>query len=178
MHSGEEWFTFSWQDYAVFALVVAVYLILVFRNKLPGMATFKDFTDTINTAGGHLIILTLFSLYFFRTAMRFFLHVLGLPDEVVTKNNAIIMTGIAFLTGTAFGGAWAALIKTMTGGKAVGDVGNGSSPPIAAIPPAPGAPSIPAPSAPPAPAVASAPGAVPDLSGKPVGFVANRAVTP
>jgi hypothetical protein len=125
MHSGEEWFSFSWQEYGVIALVVLVYLVLVFGNKMPGMAAFKDFVDAINTAGGHIFLLSLFSLYFFRTAMRFFLHVLGLSDEVVTKQNAVIMTGIAFLTGTAFGGAWAALIKTMSGGKA-----NGSTPPI------------------------------------------------
>jgi hypothetical protein len=139
MHSGEEWFTFNWVDYAIFALTVATYLILVFRNKLPGMPAFKDFTDTINTAGGHILILTLFSLYFFRTTMRFFLHVLGLPDVVVTKQNAVIMTGIAFLTGTAFGGAWSALLKTMTGGRA-----NGTPPPPIVEVASTAAPSFPA----------------------------------
>jgi hypothetical protein len=120
MHTGEEWFTFKWTDFGIFCIIIGVYLLLVFRNKMPNMSTFKDFVDAINTAGGHIVLLSVFSFYFFRTAMRFFLHVLGLPDEVVTKNNAIIMTGIGFLTGTAFGGAWGALIKTMSGGKANG----------------------------------------------------------
>lgn len=134
-HTGEEWFQFGWPQYIALVVIALVYLLLVFRNKMPSMNSFKDFVDAINTAGGHILVLTLFSLYFFRTAMRFFFHVLGLPDEVVTKQNAVIMTGIAFLTGTAFGGAWAALIKTMTGGKANGEAPsptNSPAPPPAA----------------------------------------------
>jgi hypothetical protein len=146
-HTGEEWFRFSWPEYAVLAVFVGVYLLLVFRNKLPGMRAFKDFADTINTAGGHIILLGLFSLYFFKAAMQFFYHVMGLPDDKVTKANAIIMTGIAFLTGTAFGGAWAALLKTMTGGKA-----NGPAPPVEAPGPASNGPQpVFAPSTPAAP---------------------------
>lgn len=121
-HSGEEWFQIGWQQYAFLATILVVYLVLVFSNRLPTMESFQKFTDTINSAGGHIIILSLFSGWFFLTAMRFFLHVLGLPDETITKHDAIIMTGVGFLTGTAFGGAWGALIKTMSGGKANGGV--------------------------------------------------------
>jgi hypothetical protein len=127
MHTGEEFFRFTWMEYTFLIVIVAVYLLLVFRNKLPGMGAFKDFTDTINTAGGHILILTLFSLYFFKAAMQFFYHVMSLPEATVTKSNAVIMTGIAFLTGNAFGGAFASLLKTMTGGKANG--GNGGAVP-------------------------------------------------
>lgn len=123
MHTGEEWFTLGWHEYAALVIFLAVFLVLVFSRRIS-MAAFKDFTDTINTAGGHIVLLSLFSGWFFVTAMRFFLHVLGLPDEVITKHDAIIMTGVGFLTGTAFGGAWGALIKTMSGGKA-----NGGGPP-------------------------------------------------
>lgn len=124
MHTGEEWFVFGWREYGILAALLITYLLLVFTKNLPTMASFKDFTDTINTAGGHIVLLSLFSGWFFVTAMRFFLHVLGLPDDVITKHDAIIMTGVGFLTGTAFGGAWGALIKTMSGGKA-----NGTTPP-------------------------------------------------
>lgn len=120
MHTGEEWFQFGWPQYIFFGAALVVYLVLVFGNKLPSMKSFQEFTDTINSAGGHIIILSIFSGWFFLTAMRFFFHVLGLPDEMVTKHEAIIMTGVGFLTGTAFGGAWGALIKTMSGGKANG----------------------------------------------------------
>ena len=135
MHTGEEWFQIGWQGYAVLGTLLFVYLVLVFTRRLPSMASFKDFADTINSAGGHIIILSLFSGWFFVSAMRFFFHVLGLPDEVITKHDAIIMTGVGFLTGTAFGGAWGALIKTMSGGKANGS-GDSSAAPAAT--PAPG----------------------------------------
>ncbi len=119
-HSGEDWFQIGWPQYAILGVVLAVYLLLVFKNKLPTMASFKDFADTINSAGGHIIILSIFSGWFFISAMRFFFHSLSLPDEVITKHDALVMNAVSFLTGSAFGGAWGALIKTMSGGKANG----------------------------------------------------------
>jgi hypothetical protein len=139
-HTGEEWFTFGWPQYALVALIVVAYLVLVFYNKLPTMASFKDFVDAINTAGGHIFILTLFAGWFFVSSMRFLFHILNMPDEVITKHDAVIMGGIEFVTGTAFGGAWGALIKTMSGGKA-----NGTTPPPSDPPAAPAAPATPPP---------------------------------
>jgi len=120
MHTGEEWFKAGWPEYLFLSLVLTIVLILVFSKRGPTMKSFQDFIDTINTAGGHIVILTLFTAWFFVSAMRFFFHTLGLPDEVITKHDAIIMNAVSFLTGSAFGGAWGALIKTMSGGKANG----------------------------------------------------------
>jgi hypothetical protein len=116
----EKWFAFGWEQFLVLTMLLLVYLLLVFTNKLPSVGSFKDVADTINTAGGHIIILTLFSAWFFEVAMRFIFHVINLPDDIVTKRDAEIMTGMGFVTGTAFGGAWGALLKTMSGGKANG----------------------------------------------------------
>jgi hypothetical protein len=138
-HTGEEWFQIGWPQYAFLAVILFVYLLLVFRNKLPSMKSFQEFADTINSAGGHIIILSIFSGWFFITAMRFFFHVLGLPDELITKRDAIVMTGVGFVTGTAFGGAWGALIKTMSGGKANGGIVQ-SPVPDSAIPDLPARP--------------------------------------
>lgn len=119
-HTGEEWFSFGWPQILIVVLAAIIYLLLVFSNKLPSMASFKDFTDTINSSGGHIIILTLFCAWFFVAAMRFFFHVLSMPGDTITKENALIMLGVTFVTGTAFGGAWSALLKTMSGNKANG----------------------------------------------------------
>ena len=116
----QQWFHIGATEYVVLGVMLLVYLVLVFSGKMPSMKSFQEFADTINSAGGHIIILSLFSVWFFATAMRFFFHVLSLPDETITKHDAIIMTGVGFVTGTAFGGAWGALIKTMSGGKANG----------------------------------------------------------
>ena len=121
MHTGEEWFTFGWPQALIFFALIGIHLLLVFSNKMPSMASFKDFADTINSAGGHIILLSLFSGWFFISAMRFFFHTLNLPDEVISKHEALVMNAVSFLTGSAFGGAWGALIKTMSGGKANGD---------------------------------------------------------
>jgi hypothetical protein len=125
--TGEEWFTFGWPHALILGLLTLIYLLLTFANKLPSMASFKDFTDTINSAGGHIIILTLFSAWFFVASMRLIFHIMAMPEELITKQNAIIMAGVGFVTGTAFGGAWGALLKTMSGVKA-----NGVYPPPAA----------------------------------------------
>jgi hypothetical protein len=119
-HTGEEWFAPGPPMYIALGICVLVYLLLTFTRRLPQMNSFKEFADVINSAGGHILILTLFSAWFFAVAMRFFFHVLGLTDEIITKHEAIVMTGIGFVTGTAFGGAWGALLKTMTGGQANG----------------------------------------------------------
>jgi hypothetical protein len=118
--TGEEWFTFGWPHALILGLLTLIYLLLTFANKLPSMASFKDFADTINSAGGHIIILTLFSAWFFVAAMRFFFHILAMPGDTITKENALVMIGVTFVTGTAFGGAWGALLKTMSGVKANG----------------------------------------------------------
>jgi hypothetical protein len=117
-----EWnpFAFSWGQYAIWGGIAAIYLILVFGRKLPSMRTFKDFLDAINSAGGHIFLLSVFSIYFFKVAMQFIYHVLAIQTNSVSKSDAIIMAGITFVTGTAFGGAWGALLKTMTGAKANG----------------------------------------------------------
>lgn len=129
-------FQFSWGQYAVWGTLLGVYLILVFTKKMPAMNSFKNFVDTVNSAGGHILLLAIFSIYFFKVAMQFFYNALNLPDEIITKRDAILMTGIAFVTGTAFGGAWGALLKTMTGAKADGMPTPPTAPPtIASVDP-------------------------------------------
>ncbi len=122
-------FQFSWQEYAIWGTLVTVFLVLTYTKRLPSMEAFKSFVDAINSAGGHILLLALFSIYFFKVSMQYIYHVLNLPDDVVSKQNAIIMVGIGFVTGTAFGGSWAALLKTMTGAKANGTTPNEVKPP-------------------------------------------------
>jgi hypothetical protein len=113
-----EWFSFGWIHEVLIVVLLGVYVLLVYWNKLPTMASFKEFVDSINTGGGHLLMLFLLTVWFFIAAMRVFFHILALPEETITKNNAVVMMGLTFVTGTAFGGAFSALLKTMSGGKA------------------------------------------------------------
>jgi hypothetical protein len=119
-HTGEEWFQLQWPQYAILAAVLATYLLLSFTNKLPSMQAFKDFADVINSAGGNIILLSLFTAWSIKIAMQFFYHILALTSETISKQDAIVTTGIAFVTGTLVGTFAGALIKTLTGGKANG----------------------------------------------------------
>ena len=133
MSTGEEWFRFGWHEYSVLLVILGVYLLLSFRDKLPSMRSFKDFLDAINSAGGHIFILALFSVYSIKITMQFIYHILSLPGDMVTKQQAVISTGLGIAQGLLLGNFIGALIKTMSGGKA-----NGTTP--AELPPPPAAP--------------------------------------
>lgn len=118
MHPGEETFRFSWPEYLILGTFLCTYLLLVFTNKLPSMVAFKEFADTINSAGGHIILLSLFTLYSIKITMQLFYHVLGLPGDLIPKQEALINMVMNFATGVLCGTFIGALIKTMSGGQA------------------------------------------------------------
>jgi hypothetical protein len=115
MH-GEQWFFWSWPQYVMLGVFLAAYLFLAWFNKLPSMDAFKRFADTINSAGGHIIILVSLTLYAIKITMQLFYHVIDLPDEQFTKAQAIVSMATSFSTGTLVGLPLGALLKTMTGG--------------------------------------------------------------
>lgn len=121
MHTGEEWFLIGWQQYLVLTVILLVYVLLAWRDKLPRISAFKDFLDSINSAGGHIFLLTLLTLWSIKIAMQFFYHILSLPAEAFTKQQAIVTAGITFVQGTLAGTFIGALLKTMSGGKANGN---------------------------------------------------------
>jgi len=114
----------GWPEYTVLAVMLLCYMVLALRNRLPSMQSFKDFADVINSAGGNIILLSLFTAWSVKIAMQFFYHLLALPNDELSKADAIVTAGIAFVTGTLVGTFAGALIKTLTGGKA-----NGAPPP-------------------------------------------------
>lgn len=120
MHTGEDFFTWGWPQYILIGAIMACYLLLAYRDRLPPMSAFKDFLDSINSAGGHIFLLLILSVWSIRIAMQFFYHLLSLPQEQFDKNAALITAGITFVQGSLCGTFIGALIKTMSGGKANG----------------------------------------------------------
>lgn len=133
-HTGEEFFSWAWPQYALLGAVLVCYMVLAFRNKLPGMQSFKDFLDAVNSGGGHIFLLTILSVWSIKIAMQFFYHLLGLPAEQVDKNSAIVTAGITFVQGTLVGMFVSALLKTMSGGKANGNTPQPAPAPVADVP--------------------------------------------
>jgi hypothetical protein len=119
MHTGEEFFFWSWPQYTLIAALILCYMVLSFANRLPSMNAFKEFADIINSSGGNIILLSLLTVWSIKIAMQFFYHLLGLPAEQFDKANSIITAGITYVQGGLSGMFIGALIKTLTGGKAV-----------------------------------------------------------
>jgi hypothetical protein len=108
------------EAYLALAVLLAAYLFLAFTRRLPTMQSFKDLADVINTAGGHILLLSVFTIFSIRIAMHFIYFTMDLPGDTITKAQAEISVGISFVTGTLAGTFIGALLKTMSGGKANG----------------------------------------------------------
>jgi len=118
--------------------LILLYLLAARFKLLPSMQSLKDFVDAFNSAGMHIVLLSAFSAWSVMIAVRYIYHVLTLPQETLTKGEAMIAVGISFVTGQLSGQFIGALLKTMSGGKA-----NGAPPP--AVPDALHASVVPAP---------------------------------
>jgi hypothetical protein len=146
MHSGEEWFTLGAKEYIALGVLLAVYLILALSRRLPSMSGFKDFTDTINTAGGHLVLLLLMIAMAVKVTFQLFYHTLGLllesPDAKISVVQAVINQMLTFCTTTLIMLPLGAFIKGMTGGKATNGNGGTNGGGIVQAPVVPDAPAI------------------------------------
>lgn len=111
---------FSWYHFGAFCIVVLLYFVAARFRLLPSMQSFKDFADAFNSAGMHILILSLFSAWSTTIAVRYIYYVLTLPGDTLTKGQATIAVGITFVTGSLSGTFIGALLKTMSGGKANG----------------------------------------------------------
>jgi hypothetical protein len=119
MHTGEDFFIWSWPQYVLIGSLIASYLVLSFANRLPSMSSFKEFADIINSAGGNILLLTLLTVWSIKIAMQFFYHLLGMDATQFDKASSIVTAGITFVQGGLSGMFIGALIKTLSGGKAV-----------------------------------------------------------
>src|SRR6266478_4887379 len=119
MHTGEEFFNWSWPQYSLIAAIMLSYLVLSFANRLPSMSSFKEFADIINSSGGNIILLVLLTVWSIKIAMQFFYHLLAMPVDEFDKASSFITAGITYVQGGLSGMFIGALIKTLTGGKAV-----------------------------------------------------------
>jgi hypothetical protein len=175
MHTGEEFFSWSWPQYALIAGIFVSFLLLSVLGRLPAMSAFKEFADTINSAGGHIILLTLLSMWSIKIAMQFFYHLLGLAPERFDKASSIVTAGITFVQGGLCGTFIGALIKTMSGGKANGPE-NGTAPPRSSVfkLPDPPGPLITNAVAPPVNAQGVTMATAEASATKPIGFVGDR----
>jgi len=169
MSPGESLYTFNWQDHALVAVLVVVWLALLYSRRAPSIDSVRQFVNLFNSRGGNILVLLWCTIYSFRVAMRLFYHLIELvASGKIDQKDGIVQVAIAFATATVFGMFSGALIKTMTGheGEYTSPAptnGNGTN----------GAPSPAAPPAAPTAAPAAAPAGWPK-TGPPVAGEASQ----
>jgi len=114
-HEGESLYLANKWDLVGAGVFAVILLLLIFSDRIPSIGTIREFVEIINTRGGNIMLLAFFVWIFFRSAMLFIYHVMALAEMPgpVDKAQAVITSGLGFVTGSAFGGAFGALLKTM-----------------------------------------------------------------
>lgn len=98
------------------ASVGLVLLLLLWFKRLPSVDSLTDFMAALNTKGGNIFVLFVLSGYFFLTSARMFYYLIHMViDGKLTADNSYALMGLQFLTTSAFGGAFGAMLTMMTG---------------------------------------------------------------
>jgi hypothetical protein len=96
--------------------MLIVYLTLAWRKSLPSTSGLHDLVDLVNTKGGIIIVLWVTSMIFFGVGMKvLFWSTNRMIEGKISTDNAMVLTCFNWISGSCFGGAFGAMIKTMTG---------------------------------------------------------------
>lgn len=100
-------------------LFVLLLTIMQWNGKLPSVDSIQALAAVTNSKGGNILVLGTMSLIFFFTAMRLTYWCLDrMIDGKLTADNAVVMMGLTFVTGSAFGGSFSSMLKAMSGENA------------------------------------------------------------
>jgi hypothetical protein len=100
---------------ALFALII-LYGILAAKHLLPSISSLQGFADLLNSKGGNILVLLILSLLFFETGVRMIYWCLERAIEgKLNADNAVMMMGVTFITGSCFGGSFSSMLKVMSG---------------------------------------------------------------
>ena len=105
-------------DYLAGIVVLIMVFLLIILKRMPSVEGFEHFLASLNSKGGNIAILTLFTYIAMVQTVRWFYHILGMVTaHQLTESNSIATLGAQFLTTTVFGMFAGALISTLTGMK-------------------------------------------------------------
>lgn len=99
---------------AMLATIIAIG-VLAGKGKLPTVASFITFCNAINTRGGNIVLLSLMLLIFNAAAVKYLYFVVGLEiSGKLTKESAIALTGLTYVTGQICGNVMGAWLKALS----------------------------------------------------------------
>jgi hypothetical protein len=117
----------NWELHLAPILLLLFYGAFALLKILPSTESVQEFASMLNSKGGNILILGAFSLFFFVTGMRMVYWCLEQNIEgKLNADNAVMMMGITFVTGSCFGGSFSSMLKVMSGDTPV-PPGNTSS---------------------------------------------------
>ena len=116
-------------DWIMVWAFVLLFVILLWYKKLPAISSWHEFFNAVNSRGGNIVLLGILSIAFFRAAMQMFYWSMDkIVDGKLSADNAILLAGVTFVTGSAFGGAFSSMLKGMTGESSQARRADGTTP--------------------------------------------------
>jgi hypothetical protein len=104
------------RDMIVLVVVFLTLVVLAVMRRLPEPWMVKHYLSAINDRGGNIVVLALMSAWFFSISVRIFYYSFELlSQKKLEADNAILLMAVQFVTSSAFGSSFGALLKTMTG---------------------------------------------------------------
>ena len=104
------------RDLIVLLFVFSTFVVLAYLRRLPEPWVIKHYLSAINDRGGNIVVLALLSAWFFSISVRIFYYSFELLSQKrLEPDNAILLMAVQFVTSSAFGSSFGALLKTMTG---------------------------------------------------------------
>lgn len=102
------------------ALVVIGYIYLARIGRLPAVESIRKFTSMLDDKGGNILVLGLFSCWFFVVTVKLFYHAITMiSNGQIKADDAILLMALNTVSSSAFGTCFGALLKTLSGALTV-----------------------------------------------------------
>jgi hypothetical protein len=102
--------------YLGIGMIMLIYFVLAYTKKLPSVESIQSLATVVNTKGGNILALAAFTLVFFFTGLGLIYWALNrIAEGKLTADNAVLMMGLSWILGSAFGGSFSAMLKVMSG---------------------------------------------------------------
>lgn len=103
-------------DYLPAYGLLFIFISLLWFKKLPSTEGWREFLHSLDSKGGNVLILVLFSLYSATQSIKLLWHLIYLVQKGQLKGDeGVTQVAVAFVTTNLASGFIGALIKTLTG---------------------------------------------------------------
>lgn len=96
--------------------LIIMYVVMSYRHTLPSIGAVQELANVVNTKGGNILVLLFLTLIFFFTGIGIIYWALNrMLEGKLSADNAVLMMGLSWILGTAFGGSFSSMLKVMSG---------------------------------------------------------------